>query len=496
MKSVYNKINQIFDNHWFLLLFIPIAAVFLLLYSSTTSPCYWSEGCDSVIFKTFGLAILQGKILYVDIFDNKGPILYFINALGQWIIPGRTGIFILQIVSLSISLVFLYKTSKLFISSTLSFIFLIISLGLLGVFFDYGNLSEEWNLPYLIIPLYLALSFFSKKNNSPHPNKYSLIYGLCFGMAFFIRPNDAVAQVGGLMVGLSLWLLYRKEYKKIFQTILFFTLGSLVIAIPIILWFGLNNALNDLYYALLQVNAKYTGGILNQFLSVFSKNKIRFFMFFVVLVVMIYNTSHKKILILLIPVLALTAVLIGSKGFLHYYIVVVPYFMLFFVFLCLQKNKSIIICSIAVLLASHIDTIRTARKLPITYYKQVSEVFKNGMKRPAYYEQTDKLLENIPEEERNNIWNYNLDFDSEMLWRKGIVQTNKVPLFLLYRVDENLKKEDDIIKKKPQYILFSEDHDKDSLDYEYILTNYEKVAEMSTTINSSIVLFKRKQINE
>lgn len=491
MRRIYKKPNKIFDSRWFLLLFIPIGAFFLLLYSTSTSPCYWWEGGDSVIFKTIGLAILQGKTPYVDIFDNKGPILYLINALGQWLISGRTGIFFLQIVSLSISLVFLYKMAKLFISSTLSFIFVIISLGILGVFFDYGNLSEEWNLPYLIIPMYLALSFFSKESDSPHPDKYSLIYGLCFGMAFFIRPNDAVSQVGGLMMGVSLWLLYRKEYKKLFHTILFFLLGFLVVSIPIVLWFGLNNALDDLYYALLQVNANYTGGILEQTMSVFSKNKVKFFMFFVVLVAMVYNTPYKKTSIILIPVLSLTAILIGTKGFLHYYIIVVPYFMLFFVFLCLQKNKSIIICSIAVLWASHIDTLRTAWKLPIANFKNVAGGFKNGMEIPGYYKQTKVLLENVPEKERNSIWNYNLDFDLEILWRQGLVQANKVPLFLLYRVDENLKKEDDIVKANPKYILFSESHDKDSLDYEYILNNYEKTAQTDTP-NSSIVLFKRK----
>lgn len=494
MKKIYQVLNQICDNRWFPLLFLPIAACFLFLYSTTTSPFFQDEGLDSAIFKTMGLAILQGKTPYVDIFDHKGPILYLINALGQLLIPGRMGIFLIQILALTTSLFFLFRLAKLFVSGGLSFVFLLISLGILGFFFEGGNLSEEWSLPFIIIPVYLAMHYFVKKNDKSHPIYYSIIYGLCFGIVFFIRPNDSVAQVGGVIFGITIWLIYQKRYKNLMYTIVAFSVGIAIITTPIIIWFALKHAMNDLFYGLLEHNKMYSGGIMSQILSVCSKNKIQFFMFFVAIIVLAYNTQYKRVLVLLIPILSLLTILTGTRNFMHYYIVVMPYFMLFFVFLCLQKNKSLIVCSIALFYSTHINTLRCARKMPIKSTKQIINVAKNGITVSEYDKSADKMLNIIPAEEKGEIWNYNLDSDIAMLWRNGIVQTNKVTLNLMYKIDGKLKKEDNIVKKKPKWILLSEIHERDSSDYKYIQNNYEQISQIMTD-NKKIVLYKRKWNN-
>ena len=500
MKKIFYTIEKVFSNRWFPLLFIPIAVCYLLLYSFSTSPFFIREGGDSAIFKIMGLAVLQGRIPYRDIFDHKGPVLYLIEALGQWMIPGRNGILMLQCLSMSITLMFLFKMAKLFVGNVLSFIWVIVALCIMGVFFHDGNMTEEWNLPYLIVPLYFALSYLSNESGMFHPNKYAFLYGLCFGMAFFIRPNDAVAQVGGVMFGVIVWLFYRKAYKNIFQNVLFFLLGLLIIAIPILIWFGINGALGDLYFGLLEFNAKYSDGLLYMIRSAIGKDKLKFFMFFVVLVVMVYNTSYKRLLFLLLPLLSLIVVFTGTRPYPHYHIVVIQYFMLFFVFLCLQQNKSIIICSLAMMIASHIDTLKTARKTPRVIINYVVSVIKTGQQHysPFYEEkdslfivETNKVFKNVPVMDRDSIWNYNLEFDVAMLWRQGVTQVNKVTLYSMYKLDERLKKDDDIILKQPKYVLFSEEHPRDSLDYVFIMTHYDLVANTDTTV-CKIELYRKK----
>lgn len=491
MKKLYYALDSICGSRWFPLLFVPIATCFILLYSDTTSPLYLDEGCDSVIFKTMGLALLQGGIPYLDLFDHKGPILYLINAVGQWMIPGRFGIFVLQIVSLSVSLIFWFKTAKLIGNSLLSFVWVIVALCITGVFFSGGNLSEEWNLPCIAISLYYSISYFVKDSEKQHPVKYSLVYGVCFGMSFFIRPNDAVAQIGGVMTGVTLWLLYKKEYKNaVYNAISFFS-GFAIVAIPIIVWFAIRGALGDFYYGLLKFNSMYSEGIMSLFRSVIGKEKLKFFMFFVVLCVMVYNSVYKKLLFLMTPLLFFVVALMGTRPYPHYYIVVAPFFMLFFVFLCVQHNKSIIVCALAVIIASHIDTLKTARKTPKTKVKYAIYVLKNGVDEPLVFKETDSILQFVPKGKRDQIWNYNLDFDLSMLWRNGLVQVNKVPLYSMYLVDNKLKEEDNLIQKKPEYVLFSDDHSRDSSDYVFILSHYDKVAQTDSTV-CKIALFKRK----
>ena len=64
--------------------------------------------------KAIGKAMKEGKIVYKDIFDHKGPILFFIQMIGQYICDGRFGIFLLQILALFISNIFLYKSACFF----------------------------------------------------------------------------------------------------------------------------------------------------------------------------------------------------------------------------------------------------------------------------------------------------------------------------------------------------------------------------------------------
>lgn len=493
MKKLYHSINSLCESRLFPILYFPIAIGFLLLFSYTTSPFRQNDGCDSVIFKTMGLAILQRKIPYVDFFDHKGPILYFINALGQWIIHGRSGIFILQMVSFTMVLFFLHKTARVFVGGLLSVICVIVSLGLLCIFYEGGNLAEEWNLPYFVIPLYFAISYFSKDYDKPHPKLYGLFYGICFGMAFYIRPNDAVAQIGGIMAGVVLWLLYRKSYNELWKNILFFIIGFIIVSAPILAWFGYNNALGAMFYGLFQFNTKYAEGIIGLLFSVIKMNKMVLLVFFISLIIVAHKTTFKKILFVLIPISVLVLLLMGSRPYNHYYIVILPYLMLLFVLICLQDRLVLMliiaVAFVALPLCFYV-TKSDFSKEKIIKIKNIVLGIKEGRDESEFYEETDKLLEFIPEEERTEIWNYNLDFDISMLWHQGLVQINKVPLFSMYKIDSKLKEEDNITSIRPKYVLFSEFHDKDSSDYAYIENNYYKMAQTDSTV-CGIILYKR-----
>ena len=146
------------EREGFVYIFLVLYALILLLwYSYTTSPLYNRIGFDSAIFKIIGIGILEGKVPYRDLFDHKGPVIFFINALGQLISPGRAGLFLLQTVSLSCAFVLIYKISRLFSSVKKSAaIALLIGLFMtaLGVG---GNQVEEWELPWQLLSVYLDL---------------------------------------------------------------------------------------------------------------------------------------------------------------------------------------------------------------------------------------------------------------------------------------------------------------------------------------------------
>ena len=143
-KRLAARINSVCEARLFPVVFVPTAVVFLLLFSYTTSPLYALDGADSAVFKTMGQAVLKGKVLYRDIFDNKGPLLYLINAVGQWAIPGRMGLFVLQSVCFSVTLWFVFRTARLFSNGLWSTASVLLALFVLTVFFVEGNQCEQW----------------------------------------------------------------------------------------------------------------------------------------------------------------------------------------------------------------------------------------------------------------------------------------------------------------------------------------------------------------
>ena len=99
-----SRIVTLVNSKFYPLLLFFVSFVFVVLFSRSTSFLYVYEGFDAAIFKQMGLAVLKGKTLYIDYFDNKGCILYFINALGLGL-GGNFALLLLQTLSLTITLV-------------------------------------------------------------------------------------------------------------------------------------------------------------------------------------------------------------------------------------------------------------------------------------------------------------------------------------------------------------------------------------------------------
>lgn len=237
------------EREGFVCAFLALYALILLLwYSFTTSPLYNRIGFDSEIFKVIGIGILEGKIPYRDLFDHKGPVIFFINALGQLIAPGRTGLFLLQTVSLSCAFVLIYKISRLF-SSVKKSVAVVLLIGLFMTAFGVGgNQVEEWELPWQLLAVYLALKYLIGFEKNPvHPPVYTLIYGICFGIVSFTRLNDG-ALIAGMMIGFAAFLILKKQQRQLPLNIALFLSGWALTAVPVLLYFGRNGALSEFFY--------------------------------------------------------------------------------------------------------------------------------------------------------------------------------------------------------------------------------------------------------
>lgn len=497
MKRLLDLFNQVCGNRYFPFLFPLIAFVFLSVFSWSTSPFFVHDGCDSAVFKTMGLALLKGKVLYKDIFDHKGPILYFINALGQWLIPGRLGIFLLQLMGLSIALFYMFRTAKLFVTPLFSFISMLLALSILGGRFQEGNQCEEWMMYVICIVFYYVCNYFVNKSEQLHSLHYSLIYGLCFGFVFFIRPNDAVAWIGGSMLGVTLWLLYHKHYRNAVLNALCFVGGFVLVSLPVFIYFGVHHAISDMWYGLVVFNQEYSGGMKSLIVScLIKKGKLSLELLFVMFLWLVYGTKHEKLLFFIFPACCMGVLLMGVAVFPHYSIPFTPFWVLFFVFFIIKSQKTCwtiaVLCLLLHLSENYWGAFGALKSAGVKWNR-------DGM--TAVYQQSERLFAVVPEPEKDSIWNYNLRWkcveggmqsEFSVFCHDGIVQCNKIT----FGRNSRLKGEDALSSHAPKWILYCcEDeyghHKTSKADSLFIAAHYDMVEQSDTTI-CKLILYKRR----
>lgn len=398
--------------------------LFVFLFSCTTSPLYehypfWFYG-DSGIFQEMGVCLLQGGTPYVDLFDHKGPILWFVQALGLWISP-HWGLLMLQSLSLFCTLIIWYKTARMVVDKTgVSIVIALSGLLFLLAFYQRGNLCEEWCLPFISLPIYLY--FRGCKKQQPCTQKNSFVIGLCVGVIAMIRLNNTAP-----IIGFVLWdyivCVKHKEYKRLWTNIAAICGGVLVVFFGCVLFYLIKASWNGVYemiYGTFIFNYEYFiapdgyryGLKLRNVLPV-----IGFFM--IVLFLCTFGKAHKNSTYSLCISYILSFLAIGSKGFFHYMMIFIPLFIVTAGLLLYYSKKwsiiVLIICSIPTFCHSH-DTVD--HLLFRLRGKTANTLLNDGF---------HLFIESLPLEERKSIYNAGLNHMGAGLFAdENIYQCNRI----------------------------------------------------------------------
>lgn len=475
------------DTHAFLLLPL-LSFVFLLIYSPSTSPLYLYEGFDSCTFKTIGIGILEGKVPYTDLFDHKGPVLFWLNALG--LLFGRTGLFVLETTFLSVTLVYIYKIARLYSNSTKALVASLLTFIPAVDFITEGNQCEEYMLPFIAFSLYLALRYTTGRTQS-HPLWYSLFYGVAFAIIFFIRPNDAVSQVGAIMAGIFFLLLYRKEYRNAITSAMVFGVGLLVVAIPILLYFYAIGSLGDMLHGMIGYNLQYSteSGLTEGSIGILAIPTIIYGG-----TIFLSRKNDRASWFLFIPSLIFTLILVGKRDYYHYLLPILPVFCLF-VSKCLNVGYRKIVVTLCALFAvfsvrQHLLLIKCVRS-----HGEISDL----------YAQTRDMILKVPESERNQIWNHNLYqiaideapqiYSMTGIWTNaGVSPANRV--FVPFH-RSRFGEEATLAANCPKWVLATETTtETDSIDEQFLKVNYTPVASTSDNCVAKVVLYQLRWSGE
>ena len=426
MKLNITSYDKVCGKRSFPWVMAALSLVIVLMYSRTTSPLFGIEAADSAMFKTMGRVLTDGGVPYVDYFDHKGPYLYLINAVGEWLSP-VWGLFAMQVVWNALTLSLWFMTARLFARPSYAFaITLSAIIGYIGVYCG-GNLSEEWSLLPASLTCFLALSYLLESHDTPlpHPVWQSLVYGLCFGFMFLVRPNDAVMVCGGAMTGIFLFLVFRRRaYANAALNALAFAVGATIAAAPWIIYFAQRDALADFWFGLIGFNMGYGGGVFANLLNIWPMLQI--IILASIAIALTFEAKRRGTRWLIVPVAILTLMLYGRNGYLHYYITLIPCLLLpALALLFCQPNRKVTFCFVIPLLVSDycIEGVAQALKIP---YQVVTGTFARDLQEIKEYEDVRELFAVIPEAERDSVWNCGDRF-SALFLQCGIRAQNPVP---------------------------------------------------------------------
>ena len=244
------------------LLLLLFSALLITLFSTCSFLYPLNPWDDANVYMTIGNAMLSGRELYVDIFDHKGPVLFFMHEAAAMLSRSSfLGIYIVEIVCCYFYLLYSLRTMRLF-SSNRSFTLLLTCL--LGVvtyssdFFSYGDSVEEFSLPIFAHCLYHMLRF-AKDYKVPHPCQ-SVAMGIGLALLFWMKFNLMFFYAGGLLA--LAFIAWKHEQFKEFWMVILWALGGVVVVTALVLaYFIAHGTLDALWDAYFMVNIFHYNGV-------------------------------------------------------------------------------------------------------------------------------------------------------------------------------------------------------------------------------------------
>ena len=288
------------------------------------------SGADPGVFVYIGDQILDGDIPYRDHFGNKGPLTFYINALGLLIRRSSLwGIWAIQLPILFGAALIGYKAMyKAFGKSPALFgsvaWILQLSLILRG-----GNFTEE----YALLFQFSAVLFFLYSEENKKQMCYPILVGVSFALGFLLRPNNIGLSLSVLFLLAISFLFNKDQHAQLFKRTSFVLIGFLSVLSIVAVLFNSADALDDLIQNvfLFNLSLNVTGGsIFSTMLSGIDRMPNLFLIAFVAWVLALAQTflvkeksKEKKsiyaFLSIALPVDMFLATF-GGKAITHYFI--------------------------------------------------------------------------------------------------------------------------------------------------------------------------------
>lgn len=233
-----------------LLLFSILAAFSVLLVCSKSSPMYpMNDWVDVQCFLTVGRELLHGKIPYVDLVEQKGPVLYLLYALIALLSPKSCfGIFLLEVISFSGFLYYSGKIAAIYLGKSRLIYLVQLALAVLTCTsraFAHGGSVEEISLVFFAYGLYSVLR--AVHAGQALTFREAVINGIFAGCAFWIKYTMFGFYFGLALFVLIWYLASVRDSGKLLRVIGQFLLGFAIVSGVVIAFFWVVGGITEMF---------------------------------------------------------------------------------------------------------------------------------------------------------------------------------------------------------------------------------------------------------
>ena len=239
-----------------------VFAAAVITICSKSSPLYpFNDWADSNCYFTVGKAMAHGKVLYRDIYEQKGILLYFLHTAAYYISP-RTflGVWLWEIAAASAFLILSAKTLLLWAPRKILPLLLPVAALIYTLpCFVFGDLAEEFCLPLLAYALYTGMRA-DREDRALRRAEWFCI-GITSACVLWIK-YSMVAFFPGWVLVPAYTMMRQRDWRRLGEMVLYVALGIVLVTAPVTAYFAFSHALNDLFtgYFYNNIFLYYRGG--------------------------------------------------------------------------------------------------------------------------------------------------------------------------------------------------------------------------------------------
>ena len=316
--------------------FLLLISFVILLFGVESSPLYpLNEWTDPNCFYTVGKALANGIVPYRDIYEQKGPYVYFLHALCYLIdSDGFFGVWLMEVAACFTSLLFISKILKLYGITDFKRVAPVCVLIALSVYFSFamstGDSVEEFCSPLLLGIIYISVKHMREENGKYSVGNY-LYIGIAAGIIFWSK-----FTIIGFFIAWYVFFLFRtvrrKQFSEIWKSVVFILIGVVIATLPCLIYFSVNGAVKDWLKVYLYDNIFLYQDKGNIFYRLFMPllnilgtlgANIQYNAFVILGIVLFarknsFAGKEEKAFLLIVPILATILFFIGGRGYRYY----------------------------------------------------------------------------------------------------------------------------------------------------------------------------------